>query len=800
MRWFWVALLPAAFTPHPNYLSDESTATPESSAGLLVLGRYREYQRLVQRDAAPSVASTDQPAGDQWAITQAIGWSLLQGTQGEGATALRRISRDNSFSQDARTAAAIYAAVAFADLDDVDEAISVLQDRLESRNDLHDAQAAWLLLALTLRLCDRESWTSARAVLAEAKGLLDGLLDSSPPPLGLKVAHGEVKSEEELWPLLLGGLVDTVKLNLLALSEGRPGLDSMVAFFGRIKPQYWVRFEDGLRRGLEEAQERVFLSAIRDAHTGVRHESLFGTAGHDDELFRSYLMAEIVGDWQRSIHIREVLGRQRVLTRDASDKVWASREGVRLLRRARKHQAVSQFADTLQNAGPLVVLKDEGQRALRRAERSLNQSDLSIIRASAAVFSRDDCRRALAVLLRHLSVPVVVAPGGAWWRTADPLWRTIGDLVSQVPDSPDVEAAARVAAAAEDPAVVQRLAAVLPRLKWDDAQARQWWSEWAAVRLDGDAQFVAVDLAPAFARYGDMGLTEALRRRCVEAPSALLMGGILEADAVADRVETVPSAWVNRLEQDLNRTVEDARRGAFGFGGADVPAIAVSVQLRAADPGLGSAIETLLQEPSVAGQDKSGAFAVLAQSVDQAPVDILEAAVSGARDMLTQAEDRFPFSGGGKADALRFLLRVQRLPEDAALQLLNQLAGSSEWTDRYGAALALGEGVEVIDAGAATVLLSRLSSDRSSIVCGAAARGLGTYVNAVSRSALAAELVRLLRRALMEDGIAVPRGAVLGVLRGGPNVAALISSELQALQNHMAWEVRQLASRALGLA
>ncbi len=785
--WLVACLAPGEIAPHPNF-SVTRTDSWELLA-LLAQSRWRDYEHY--RD----LCRNDDEGLD---LVGAVENSLLAETQAEGARQLEALA-GAGHNSGYTAAAALFAAVAFAELDDLGRSrdlLTAVSSRISGEPTSTSDRLIQTALQqqLALRAAEQRDATAAvryaRQVLELHERRLPASWETFRTSRGTKLRASTVQREVQ----------EVLASNAL----------SLVVSLEEFGQQSWVRAvrlpapRGGMRALNDLASSSVnFVSAAYTRQ--VEPATARRTYYTEDPVLRpaqaALLYAELNGSFAATRRHRDLVAKYLVLREESSDRVAELTEAVRLLRQSDSFTNLRPLVRQLRNEGPLAALEHSAAAVLRRPglEETVSRSDLAVLTHAADVLDEQSRERALEAAVafgsgassRHRGHDGLVP-----WAVVDEAVKAAATLL------PDTGRDQRAAAEVLDMLVGARADEVLAGAAAEFAEAVDWravdsstiaaWRAWvtpqdstgADVLMSVRAAVPALDAQPSESGRAVFGLD-----RVVQVLDQLNDGQASDPGTLADIAGIATAA--------LDSMIEAASRGEYSFGRYPPLLLATATADLARQPGLWERVVSSLLDPRVALRDKTPALEWLATHRPQIPDYVMGGLDHQWRRLLEGQTEPFLSASDEHEVAAWRMATAYGLVDQAAVQLAAlERAGSQDPQRRLGAAR-LGESAAPADW--AVVLLLQLSHDDVATVAATACRALVRALTSASELRLA--IIRRLASALGAEGTLVPLLVLRGLrelLTDTPNIPEELARRIEELRSqHPSRLVREAAGQAV---
>ena len=751
------------------------------SAALLLDGRYWEYQHEYAERGWPALIA-DLP--DQPTIELEFVRALIRHfVSGEDAAAqYAAIAASRRAPSTLKTVASVLQGVFLADSNRQAEAIEALAHRDMA---LHPGlEQALVRLHLGLRYAEFGEFGEAIKIDESARSILHRQ-DRSQPAVDALV----IVAKSNRWRFY----AETGRI----LRPSRGPFTSI-----------WLSRIDALRaEALERNLFEQFEGAARDAtefSVSLRSEDPV-----EASLRRALLRAECFASWEHLVEVRRELGRYRILSLVGS--VGRQPEaGFHLLRRAADHDALRRSGRLYLQLGPLRPLARVGVEFAELPEwlPSEVRSIATLLGVAADVLELNSASNAIRRVAEWLSTMPVT---GRNWAVVDELLVAAANLTFVTPPEAHAELARSVNALMARPgldAIAGHVGECLRLIRWD--QINQHIRE-ESVRIaissaqQPESAAIGLSACRALAKV-DHRCAELLLERFRRQPSVDLGSAVLGAD-----IDLSPQDERVLIEVCMARLGEIRTAAAthqFTLFAVDaaalLSALLTSHDARAVPTAVEGwdALADFLADQNLPSEMKASAFDILGDrisAVDRALVtQIGESALLASERPDSQGFFDSPLRARGRA--LRFALLAGMLSSTEALTSVLALAASSDPRGRMEAADCTVSALTVKPELAVITLAVSLTQDQHHQVRAAAGRALAE-LGGLDAGSLRGVVRERMRALLREDGAAVPRATIQGILKAAQSGTRPEVEVVEILRrmasSHPAASVRYIAAEAL---
>jgi hypothetical protein len=813
VEWLAACLSPGDVAPHPNFPVERPTQV--ELLALLAQVKFRDLayyqQQLEESGEAESRPDGAEQSGSDIDIIQSARLSLEALSRSEGARQLGQLVDRVAVLPGMRVAAALLSAVAWAELDRLDESTSVLSRAIEMSPPPDSKSLVLLHVALEQQIAvryfqrgDRSLATvHATAALEVSSSLPSGIFDPFPTSRGIDITSSQ--SQSDMLRLLRANAAA-----LLATLEGAGG----------------TRWQDVVRSPIPPSEAR----SMRDLVSGtsayvaqayssaVEPNSASRTYRTEDAVLRpaysAQLNAELTGNLGALRSRGELLAQLNFLRAKDEEPIQRRQmlhEAVRLLRYADSYKNLKSILRHLRSDGPLTVLRVAAQAVLSRVEvlATVSRCDLLILSQAADLLSAEESVAALRVAIRfaHSSVEKKQGDGGLVpWAAIQESLDGISALVAGTLDNAAAVAealsltqlAVRIDGANEVfKNALDRLVSAVDWSRVPSGLREDWVDEISElIREHPVGRFPALDQLVGRSPGGGSNGSEPVR-------GLAFAVWLVSSDTAQFKIDrAVVSEASDACVDAMNLIRQQAAESTYSHGAYSAAEVAVAMIDRFGLTDLWSSVISLLVDPRVAKHDKLPALVRMAERHLPLPDGELfrlrenwNSVTAGMDDLFTAGQD-IPLESA----ALRVGLFYGIVSMLAVQILALRVAGSQNANERI-AAVRLA--AECASNEWATVLLLQLSHDVVSSVAASAAEVLARI------GGMAAELRGLVadrvESALAGDGTLLPLLALRGLrdslesVDGALLAEIAISSQVLTLaDNHLSVLVRRAARGLLG--
>jgi hypothetical protein len=675
---YWVAacLAPSDVAPHPNF--SVNSVGPAELLALVADLRARDREHYTEKGGSSLPGwlwSDGGPIHSDQDLVCAAEQSRSPNSQSASADALARYAVGPSATLGRRVAAALFASLAYAELDRLEDAIGVLSPLLSGNEFRPDTKSDALIEAtvhqqLALRCVEASLFDDARLHAERVRSLLTNLprgrWDHFPVSRGVswRASVTQTNIAEQLSASAEG---------LLSSLDGVSSNSWQSVVRARAPHAELLQWRN-LASGTTTWIDNDFSSQIAPLPGGRLYISEDPVGA---PILRALVNAEFAGNYAQSQQRRAVLGRVYALEAlqhpDQQERVELATESVRLLRSADDQKSLTSLLRHLRMSGPIASLREAALQVLNRPgiAKSIGRSDVLVIRHSADVLNGQELANA---------VSSVLAFGRGYRARQRPMqmqadWSVIRDLIralqAVVPGS-ELDGMAASAALQLVPQqlrsnqlVGEALGGLAEVISWEkvDPATKSEWRRWAVKASDS---------------------VPSLRSALVLMEGHLATSGSINSDNVTDGLEycaqmldsrsaaDVTEEELRRAESicsDMLRTImSDAEQGSYSFGRYSAPGIAALLVAKFQANALWSPLTEYLTHLSVARSEKYAVMDRLATLAPPIPSETLEQLRRNwANTSMGFSDGPFDIGGVGSGAALRMGYRYH-LVSEAELQ------------------------------------------------------------------------------------------------------------------------------------
>lgn len=773
VEWLVASLAPWTISPHPNF-REQYIGGPARLALVVEMRENKETKRA---------SSTVAPDFD-WAerLVRCASASLRVEMQEESARDLVALSSDRHLPPGARAASALFASVALCELDNHDEAISLLSEIIDEWSPPHSSRETFmpsqrlivsaLRLQLATRLTERSRFTEAMDSVISALYWVPKINDRSFQSFSVSrgISWGSATVQRDITRSIKNN-----SLSLRAYIEYMGGDTWSRVVKSRTS---WVDWR--ARSKAAERDELVLRDAFEmriEATSNVRH---FGRTTAEAAGYRALLLAELSGQLSRMRSERESLG--KVLLLGQYTDAERIREALRLLRQSRATKPLRSAIAFVRSEGPSEALVTDAEVVVERAGRTgwCSEQDLLVLEGAADFLTEEQKNDAIVAALKFRETPQL--PGALSLASWERLWKAITKLVHGSTSHDKVSDAA-YEQLASTPELSQPLANTLARLvdsvdwKYASSTSREKWLVWAegenrtpdnSALLDSIDENVANNsrVMPL-----DVGMEKAVYLAAMGSPASLTNYDLNQVERFL----------VSTLEEDA----ADAKKGTMSFGNYQTLDVASAFAIRFQSEIVWDQVVDNILDPTIDVALKDAAVDRIAYHLSDVPSTHTKRLYSGISDVINSRRSKSFFGNSGSsvfAEALRLGAALEAVPPDDLLDTILKLS-TSDAKDRVQAAKII---PFCITAGEATwghALLLQLSHDNDPHV--RAAAGASLVESVMTRSPLTEAVYARILSMLKSDGVKTPLAILHSVQRAsrhtGSDLLDPLKGQIEAL-------------------
>jgi hypothetical protein len=651
-----------------------------------------------------------------------------------------------------RAAATVAVAATLMEQARPDEALALLDEALR-RDDHEPVDHAWL--------------TGQRARACWEIGRVDDAVACA-------VAVQEVRSSHPT-DITATAIAGTAAMLLFSASPWGAG-DVKRAITGLDTMAVWWRTQR-VAAGADAVIEREFGARFRRRVRVV----FTGEDVANNRLATAGLLASHLADHREWGHLESLNAKQALLRTRRTSSPEEVHTSLATLRWTGDDKTMALVVRQLVADGPVAAVSAAAQEIdFEHWTRSTCAPTLSLLQHGGDVLGAATASTAVRWLLDTLADPRAFVE-----RTRpsfDVVPRLVETLAGVVPAAqPEDQAAAAEYVLGVDAVTDELLARALARLIWA-LPAGVWTAERATRATDTAFEQHEALRHPLLAAAAPMDqrahqhLLDEIREGSIRALIAL--------NVVTDvPVEAVPTL-MDKLESQINRQVEDARRHSHSWYEYDAAEILANLNVHHQSTARWETLYTLLEEPQVAFREKASTCGALARLTDKLPPavrvrlgQIAVAALAHEDSFLDRMEEGMP-SGRGAVAVLAAATGNTDVAHDQLTTLLGTEGASRLWAARLASHL---------DSSTAVGVLATLTQDSDPAVRAEAAGHLAAMVANGSEDPF---LMTALHRCLQDQGTHVPR-RIAGTLTSFPSNTTT-SKLLDELATHRSASVRNM--------
>ncbi|WP_326709618.1 hypothetical protein OG758_09805 [Streptomyces sp. NBC_01474] len=711
-----------------------------------------------------------------------------------GAIELENFAFDGDLDSDLRAISCILASVAYADMEMHDQALHICERLLEEQPDLSAFPSVMMQLQASLRNAEVKKYSRALYWANSAKVKIAEF-----PPGGahtLKVALDGLKYSAESNVGAMNAMLSDEFL--LAERGDRPA-----------SPRFWIDLDSMASSAAVEYMSEDFKNRIRDRALPKPPRAIRNDDYISRNLYAYYLRVQVVGHWHRYLEASQRLGMERMLRPlEGADGVTAQfSQGLAYLRKGWGSRSYIDGLRLVREEGPLDALDSELQKALGRLEREVTDLEFHLLRVGAPLLRAEEADSVIRSLLDD-RLPMHARRAHGWYRTEFPLWDAVAALARELADGDYLSRRIRERVGDEDSTQSFHMGKAVDVLDWSlvsSTEQENWINLLrSSAAVDGDWRTLLDSVLYEICRTGNPVARELFHSACrtelTLERSAQLVD--LPDEVGADLLGILSGAVADLCTREIGRIRNQASRGSWNFGASNPALIGAALSTKRPWDSIWPAISEFLRDPLVAADDKEPVLDFLAVRVSEIPSDVVRE-ISSDPDRLTSVHSGLFDSSDRSSGALfRFLCAAQAIGSNDALVTLLRLSSTSASSVRVEAAKSLPAARKVLGDALAIGYLMQMTADVSVFVRAQAAEMLGYCLDDdsgnVDRRLVSQRLVQMLGA----NGVAVPFGALRGLLRAKRRGVALgypdISEELRKIErDHPIARVRKAARSLL---
>lgn len=748
VEWIAAVLAPWTVSPHPNF--GQKDVAPASALALVT--EFRIWNERTKYEIVPSGGVHDL----ELALIDFAAKSLETRHQADAAEELWHLAFDQNLIPGARVSAALYASVAYAELDLGQDAVRRLLDLIPLLRNETNAESpssgivmAALLQQLVTRLQDSSRFKEAERFTREILDVLPAESTSHFEDFevskGINWGPGRVQKD----------LVVSLREHAWAARSSMEGMSGNLWTRVVRSRQGWI--DSRIRSRAADMSETVVSDDYEATFESLSGKRTFNKSTPAEKGYASLLLAELSGHPGLRSE-RESVG--KVIMLSLPTDVATAREALRLLRQSQRIAGLQPAVTWIRNQGPTRALVDEAHRVLERINRApeVTEADLVLLEAAADFLEPADLSKGVRATLNYPQTERIWGKVG--WAVYDRMWKTLARLL-EGSDSHDVVAkqAARALIAREvNDVLAGSLWSVLNALDWEalSVSTRDLFLEW----LDTPA-LPDVDLGPIRALVSSKVGAE-------ETPLTDYQG--LERIAwfidQESREHKADRALVKTFGSELGSSLRDeakqAEAGFVSYGGLNTAEVATAFAEKFDDMTLWLELSRYLASPGVDSDLKERALERIAARPAPVPEAAVKLMVAAWPTLVDAPQSDHLFTPSPLPlfpAALRAGGALRLLTEQQAMERVMQLAAFSS-RGRVEAARSIPFVLGLGDPTWGHVLLVQMSYDASPEIRGAAGRSLVLTSN--MDSPLSPQVIHRVKELLASDGIRVP----LAILHG----------------------------------
>jgi hypothetical protein len=747
----YALLAPRLIAPHRN-AGYQNPIEPEEGVALLAQGRLLDLQRFAEHHSTIPDPRADNAGQDwRWSLVSALWWWMTE----DDLAALRRVF-DAAPDKPSRAATGVLTACAILRDEKYLEAFELLGD-LVGPDDLGPIDHAWVLIQRARIRAEHGEFEEALEDAASAQRQLRGDDDD---------LTASALASAAAWQLYV-----TAGFRSADLGEVLSASDTAVSWW-RSQTISWA---------LQEASKQAFRFWGEDSSFQWNAEDL-----EMSNFFAAELNADLVGEHGAWRAISALSAKQRLMAaRNQDDPLHEYAEALDALRRSGDAASLRLASAHLRRTGPVeAVLTAVGRVTNENWTHTNAKANFDLLSTAGDLVDEKQADRLiewLGDLVRNdekfveLTRPTFMVSLSVW------------DAIVGLLPSAGRQAHLLVAEllVAQSTPVLDVLVSPLTSLVREldvgalPSETGEALLAWGAA----ERSRVGSTLLGELAELGLDGARSEVMRRATD-------GDLDALSAMGDiTVLTVNQArsLIEKFEEMVNRTIDQADRHAYAFGGFDAGHGLALFNLWFQEVASWDSLVALLVNPHVASEHKRGACEVILNLADRVPGEI-RVRLAQDLDLIGLTEDRDLPGGrtmGGIAQALGIAFEEATGPA-ADTELVQLALGSTQ--ERSDAAALLGRG----SCKSMRPILASLIADERSQVRNAAAQAVGR-ITATEPESLNLELAR---RLVADEGVGMPTAFMIGLSRG-TGLSDPVVEMLRELSEHSSARVRRVALRLL---
>ncbi|MEU0305014.1 MULTISPECIES: HEAT repeat domain-containing protein [Streptomyces] len=792
----WVV---AALCPHDVVPINGREAGYSSSATALsyvIMGRLMEYDIWRGQGSSqfiPDLLGDLSMPNSEWEFVRSALRSTLEDTQEMGARELSRIVSDDTFDAELRTVSCILASISYADMEMYEQAVEICEVLLERQLELDVLQRGLLQLQAGLRNAEVKDYSRALEWASSASRTLNDVL---------------IERDSVLFKAL-EGLQYSAQDNIDAFSEMLSGEFKLFSRRDRsVAPSYWMELGSTAGSAALEYMSEDFKKRIRDRALRMPPRVLVNEDYISRNLYAYYMRVQVAGHWHKYLGASQQLGKERMLRRldDQDGGVAQLRQGLAYLRKGWASSAYTEGLRLVREEGPLDALENELQKSLERLQREVTDLEFHVLRVGAPLLRSEEADSVIRSLLEK-TLPSHARRAHGWYRTEVPLWDSVAAMAREISDGDYLSRRIRAAVGGENSTESFHIRKVVEILDWSLVSVceQDAWSELFRSRsvVADDWKSLLDSVLYAICKVGNPAALDLLRASCQSEMTLERAAQIVDLSSGSDvDLLEIFSASISELcAAEMGEIRNQAKQGSWSLGGYNPALIGAALSIKSPDNSVWSDVSDFLRDPLVAKDEKDSVLEFLAFRVADIPAGVLQGICSDPDRLTSASPGIFAANSGRESGALfRFLCAAGAIGADEALASLVRFSSGLDFASRIEAVRSLPASRRVLGDALAIGYMMQMTVDPSVFVRAEAAEILGNFLDSdiENQRFLTQRLVQLLG----SDGVAVPFGALRGLLRAKRNGAVLVGSEVAGelrniARNHSIVRVRQVANSLL---
>lgn len=758
--WVAAAVAPWAVSPHPNFGVDR--VEPHSLVGLITEFRQYEIEKHWPKMDEESPAWVRE-------VLDALAGSTTTEHQHPSTVKLTQLSRDRQLSVGVRAACALYASVAWAEMEDPDSAIVLLSQILSDLRKQADTILASsgsfkliiaiLHLQLAVRLYEVNNYDSAKLELRQLHMALPSQTTKNYETFSISL--GLQWSAKRLQLEILR-LLKNNAIRLKSQMETFEG-DSWVQVVRSVPT--WIDIRSDWASAKRDNQYISDLLDLKTQSASGRQRIFSHNTGLEAGL-SALLVSELSGDIGRIQKNRSDLGRVRIMEKtESTQAIFSYTEAIRLMRHSRDKEGLSAALSLGSTDWDARVLQNSMKSLVNRPRfpEYVRDIDLQVLESTVDLMSPSDLTAVLEAVWQYLELPR--GSGLHSFSGEESCFKVLRQALAILEDHNHIADRMLLWVQASDSLYFSQASAVesvVSRLntKSLDARVRTGWVDWATSISTGANDEVRRVARAVLRKLGHVEL-ESLAEGLNESELAM---EILQSES-----STLDDALVRRLVPAfvsiLGTAREQARSSYRTVGGIDQAELAVALAVRLKSAKLWKAIVDFVVDPAVNGNMKAAALERITNNLEAIPENVLYDLRIGWREFSESS--RFAGLMDGEPfrhfpEAIRFAAKSKAAPGSLLLEQITDLASDSFPRSRIEAAKsARALSMENGDAEWALSLLLQLTRDSDSVVRAEAGQSLAALSYVECR--LSALVTRRLMEMLGDPSVRLPLAIAHGL-------------------------------------